>query len=105
MSNKVVSGLEKAFGWLEGAVKWVIGISEKVHVILKREKALQPSFVTGLVSVVKAAEVLIVEAEAAASDKGLNFEKDSKAYDALKTLIEDFKKFEPVVKAAIEALK
>jgi len=91
--------------WLGGAVQSVIGLAIRVESILKSEKPLEQPFITGLSTVVADVEALIAASEGALTADGLNFSSDSKVYAGFVTLIDDFRKFAPVVEQAIAILQ
>ncbi|HKO12793.1 MAG TPA: hypothetical protein VJV22_12540 [Acidobacteriaceae bacterium] len=91
--------------WLAGAVKAVVGLAVRVERILQSEKPLEKPFVTGLSTIVADLEALVAASEVALSANGLNFAADSKVYSDFVTLIDDFRKFAPVVEQAIAILE
>ena len=91
--------------WLAGAVKAVVGLAVRVERILQSEKPLEKPFVAGLSTIVADLEALVAASEVALSANGLNFAADSKVYSDFVTLIDDFRKFAPVVEQAIAILE
>jgi hypothetical protein len=91
--------------WVAEAVVETLHVAERVEQILKAEKPLEQPFVSGLSTVIADVEVLIAASDVAVTSDGLNFPADSKVYSDFLTLIDDFKKFAPVVKEAIDALE
>lgn len=91
--------------WLAGAVETVVGLAVRVERILQSEKPLEKPFVAGLSTIVADLEALVAASEVALSANGLNFAADSKVYSDFVTLIDDFRKFAPVVEEAIAILE
>ena len=91
--------------WLAGAVKTIVGIATRVEAILQSEKPLEQPFIAGLSTIVADLEALIAASEGALSADGLNFAADTRVYQDFLTLIDDFRKFAPVVEQAIAILE
>jgi hypothetical protein len=91
--------------WFEGVATTLAHLSEKVWAILKREKALQPEFVSGIRLLLTDVQELVAEGELIYTEKGLVFAEDSKGYAAFKKLVTDIKAFSPVVEHAVANLK
>ena len=91
--------------WLAGAVKTVVGLAVRAERILQSEKPLEKPFVAGLSTIVADLEALVAASEVALSANGLNFAADSKVYSDFVTLIDDFRKFAPVVEEVIAILE
>ncbi len=103
---KKVGGKVADFGkWLAGEIKSIVGLALRVQHILQSEKPLEKPFIQGLSIVVADVEALIAASEGALNADGLNFAADSKVYSGFVTLIDDFKKFAPVVEQAILILE
>ena len=91
--------------WLGGAIKTGVGLAVRVEKILQSEKPLEKPFVAGLSTIVADLEALIAASDIALTANGLNFAADSKVYADFVTLIEDFRRFAPVVEEAIAILE
>ncbi len=105
IGTEIADGLAKAFAFLKGATVKLQNLGEKVALVLKREKALEPNFIAGVGTLTADITALVSEAEAAATSEGLNFVIDGAAYAALQKLVTDAKEFVPTVEQAVTNLK
>ena len=97
--------VQKILSDVEVAEAKLMNLGEKVALVLKREKALEPNFIGGVRALVVDATALVSEGEAVATAEGLNFAVDGAAYVAFQKFVADLKLFAPVVEAAISNLK
>jgi hypothetical protein len=108
MSNifeKIGVGLADAAKWVATAVKDIVGLAAKVEKVLRAAKPLEKPFITGLSTVVSDVEALLTDASMAVTSEGLNIAADSKTYQDLVKLIDDFKTLAPVVEEALAILE
>uniref|UniRef100_A0A7V4XUJ5 Uncharacterized protein n=1 Tax=Acidobacterium capsulatum TaxID=33075 RepID=A0A7V4XUJ5_9BACT len=108
MSNvfaKIGIGLADAAKWVATAVKDIVGLAAKVEKVLSAAKPLEKPFIAGLSTVVADVEALLTDASNAVTSEGLNIAADSKTYQDLVKLIDDFKVLAPVVEEALAILE
>lgn len=91
--------------WIAKAVTDTISLAEKIETILKAEQPLEATFVSGLSTVVADVEALVAASSTAVTAEGLNIPADSKAFQELVTLIDDFGKLAPIVAEALDILE
>jgi len=97
--------IEKVEDVIKGATEKLMNLADKVALVLKREKSLEPNFIGGVKALVADATGLVSEAEAVATADGLNFVVDGAAYAAFQKFVADLKAFAPTVEQALANLK
>jgi hypothetical protein len=108
MSNifkKIGVGLADAAKWIATAVKDIVGLAAKVEKVLSAAKPLEKPFIAGLSTVIGDVEALLTDAGKAVTSEGLNIAADSKTYQDLVKLIDDFKTLAPIVEEALAILE
>jgi hypothetical protein len=108
MSNiftKLGIGIADFGKWVATAITDTVSVAVKIEKVLKAEQPLEQPFVSGLSTVVADVEALIAASSTAVTATGLNFSADTKVYQEFLTLIDDFKKFAPIVEQAVSILE